>query len=178
MVAIGYAGTYTLGASSFVVASDGNNIQWEGSSNVFLSTVTNNVGTTNNSSSPLLKRVFAFNDVGAPSKSWPIHYNDTALTRLNFTSTGNNGWVGTWTNSRDGSFTIQQPVAGTYTLTRNGTTHSCLFIDATNLTNVMPSHFDSSTNPAVLVKTATSAVSVILNASNGAWAYALYNKTS
>src|ERR1041385_6570537 len=106
-----FAGTYTLSSSSFVVTSDGNNVQWPGSSNilltVFVTTTPPNVGTTNDASIPL-RRVFAFNNVGSPSKCWPIHYNDNALTRKTYTSTDNNGWVGTW-DDRDGAqFTIQE----------------------------------------------------------------------
>jgi len=177
----GFSGTYTLSSSSFVVTSDGNNIQWEGSSNIFLagfvSTTPENAGTTNNASIPL-RRVFVFNNVGSPSKSWPIHSSDSALTRLTFTSNNNNGWVGTW-NDRDGAqFTIQEPVSGTFTLTRNGNTHNCSFIDQTNLTNVMLSYFDSASQPCVVVRTANSGISIIKNAANGEWIYSQYDKTS
>jgi hypothetical protein len=179
-----YEGTYTAsGGASFDVTSGGNNIKWPSGTGTtvplttFVTSSPENAGTTNNSTIPL-KRCFTFNNVGSPSKSWVIHYNDTTLTRLQFTSTNNTGWVGTWTSSRDGSFTIQEPSAGTFTLTRNSNTHSCTFIDQTNLTNVMLSHFDSSSQPCIVVLTASNGISIIKNASNGAWTTQAFDKTA
>ena len=79
---------------------------------------------------------------------------------------------------RDGSFTIQEPVPGAYTLTRNGNTHDCLFVDATNLTNVMLSNFDSFSQPVVVVLTNTHSISIIKNAANGPWATEAFDKTA
>ena len=152
----GFVGTYTAsGGTNFDVTSGGDNIKWPSNTGttVPLSTFDDNAGSTNHSTIPL-RRLFTFNNVGSPSKAWVVNYNDNALTRLSFGSTDNDGFVGTWTSARDGSFTIQQPVAGTYTLTRNGNTHSCLFIDQTNLTNVLLSHFDSSSQPAAIARAA------------------------
>jgi len=79
---------------------------------------------------------------------------------------------------RDGSFTIQEPVPGAYTLTRNGNTHDCLFVDATNLTNVMLSNFDSFSQPVVVVLTNTHSISIIKNAANGPWSTEAFDKTA
>ena len=180
----GFVGTYTAsgGTPNFDVINNADNIKWPSTTgtSVSLTAYDDNAGITNNSTIPL-KRVFTFNDVGSPSKAWLIHYQDSTLTRLSFTSTNNTGWVGTW-HDRDSQFTIQQTAQGTYTLTRNGNTHNCTFIDATNLTNVMTSFFDSSSQPVVVVLTNSTAnggaISIISNASNGAWTSQEFAKTS
>ncbi len=186
MVIQAYSGTYVSASNQFTVSLDNNNVSWDLSSNMTLTTICDNVGNTNNSSLPL-KRLFTFNNNGNPitaSKAWVIDSNDNTLSRLGFTSSNNVGWVGTWTSSRDGSFTIQSSgVAGSYTVTRNNHTYDCIWIDQTKLTNVVLSKFyDNSTEkPVALVLTNASdgggAISAILNAANGAWVTEIFNKS-